>query len=513
MPGPQPKKMLILNILQILKDYTDSTNPDHKLTQKEIMEYLERDYDMVVDRKAVKRNLTDLIDAGFPIYADETHRSMKDNKTGEPDENIMYSKFYYDHDFTNGELRLLMDSVLFSKSIPAGYAKELITKISRLGNRYGSKYHLKRSSQLMPVKTSARMPAMEVFLTIEELEQAIVERNEVSLIENRYGKDRKLHPISTEPVIILPKQLIAANGYYYLIAYTNPHTIQHYRIDKLSQVKILPQSRSIVEAQNISSGDLRNYIDSHVFMSEGLPVEITMRIDNQLFDTVVDSFGGNFRIMQENEKTSVLTLKSTIFDMYQWALLHGDQVEILSPQSLREKLCRITSQMHRTYFATDDDRYDKAIRLAQSPHCQLQIHNIDLSGRTSFRKLSGLKSVDLVDNNLENIGFLKDQSELENLYLSNNAIRDFSPIIGLPRLTEVRLWNTGVESIAFLSTLPRLKRLMIHETNITDIEVLYQLHLSHLWLSEDTASQVDIERIKSNCSHVTVWEKTDRNHF
>lgn len=49
MPGPQPKKMLILNILQILKDYTDSTNPDHKLTQKEIMEHLEHDYDMVVD--------------------------------------------------------------------------------------------------------------------------------------------------------------------------------------------------------------------------------------------------------------------------------------------------------------------------------------------------------------------------------------------------------------------------------------------------------------------------------
>lgn len=121
--------------------------------------------------------------------------------------------------------------------------------------------------------------------------------------------------------------------------------------------------------------------------------------------------------------------------------------------------------------------------------------------------------MDLADNNLEDIGFLKDQTELENLYLSNNAIRDFSPIVELPRLTEVRLWNTGVESIAFLSTLPRLKRLMIHETNITDIEALYQLHLSHLWLSEDTASQVDIERIKSNCSHVTIWKKPDRNHF
>ena len=121
--------------------------------------------------------------------------------------------------------------------------------------------------------------------------------------------------------------------------------------------------------------------------------------------------------------------------------------------------------------------------------------------------------MDLVDNNLKDIGFLKDQSELENLYLSNNAIRDFSPVIGLPRLTEIRLWNTGIESISFLATLPRLKRLMINETNITDIEPLYQLHLSHLWLSEATASMIDMDRIKLSCNHVTIWKKTDRNHF
>lgn len=509
MPSPQPKKMLILDILQILKDYTDSTNPEHRLTQKEIMEHLEHDYDMVVDRKAVKRNLADLIDAGFPIYADETHRSMKDTKTGEPDENIMYSKFYYEHDFTDGELRLLMDSVLFSKSIPSGYTKELITKISRLGSRY----HAKQTSHLMPFKTSARMPALEVFLTIEELEQAISGHKEVSFIENIYGKDRKLHPITTDPVIVLPKQLIAANGYYYLIAYTDQHTIQHYRIDKLSRVKILSQSTSITNTRNISSGDLRNYIDSHVFMAQGVPIEITLRIDNQLFDTVVDSFGSNFRIVQENEKISILSLKSTVFDMYQWALLHGDQVEILTPQFLRDKLSRVTQKMHRAYCTTDDDRYDEAMRMAQSPHCQLRLHDVDLSKRVSFRELSGLKSVDLVDNDLHDISFLKDQTELENLFLSNNAIHDFAPLSGLPRLQQIRLWNTGIESIAFLTTLPRLKRLMIHETNIKDIEVLYQLHLSHLWLSEVTASQLDMDRIKSSCSHVTVWKKTDRSHF
>ena len=58
----QPKKMIIINILDILKRYTDE---NHRLSQREIMDILEREYDMKVDRKAVKRNLMNLIDFGY----------------------------------------------------------------------------------------------------------------------------------------------------------------------------------------------------------------------------------------------------------------------------------------------------------------------------------------------------------------------------------------------------------------------------------------------------------------
>ena len=43
-------------ILDILKHYTDA---EHPMTQKEIQQKLESDYDMVVDRKAIKTNLED----------------------------------------------------------------------------------------------------------------------------------------------------------------------------------------------------------------------------------------------------------------------------------------------------------------------------------------------------------------------------------------------------------------------------------------------------------------------
>ncbi len=73
----QPKKMLIINILDILKRYTDE---EHRLSQKEIMDILEQEYDMKVERKAIKRNLLNLIDYGYSI---EYSESIRINRKGE----------------------------------------------------------------------------------------------------------------------------------------------------------------------------------------------------------------------------------------------------------------------------------------------------------------------------------------------------------------------------------------------------------------------------------------------
>ncbi len=63
------KKMLIMNILDILKRYTDQ---DHKLSQKQIVDLLWSDYNMAADRKSVARNMTNLMAAGYPIECTET---------------------------------------------------------------------------------------------------------------------------------------------------------------------------------------------------------------------------------------------------------------------------------------------------------------------------------------------------------------------------------------------------------------------------------------------------------
>ena len=126
----QPKKLLIMNILDILRKYSDE---EHRLNQKEIADRLRNEYDMPVDRKAVRRNILNLMDCGYEIEYTEKKRSglvpLRDAGTGEPvldeatgkprmEENEIWTDFYLRRRFTDGELRLLIDSLLFSRHIP-----------------------------------------------------------------------------------------------------------------------------------------------------------------------------------------------------------------------------------------------------------------------------------------------------------------------------------------------------------------------------------------------------------
>ena len=205
----QPKKMLIMNILSILKKYSDE---NHRLSQKEIKDLLEREYDMKVERKAIKRNLMNLLDSGYDIECTE---AVRVNKNGE--EETIYTDWYLDRSFSDSELRLLIDSLLFSKHIPYSQCKELIEKLEGLSNCYFKSRvkHIQTLPDNAPKNT-------QLFYTIEVLDEAITKGRQVSFYYNEYGTDKKMHPRIKEDglvreYVVNPYQMVATNGRYYLI--------------------------------------------------------------------------------------------------------------------------------------------------------------------------------------------------------------------------------------------------------------------------------------------------------
>ncbi len=127
------KKLVSFYILDILQKNTDE---NHRLSQKEIEDILRREYGMTVDRKTIKASLMSLEEFGYELEYSESMRPMKNKCTGEIEETYILSNFYLRREFEDSELRLLIDSLLFSKHLPYRQCRELVRKLAKLSSKY-----------------------------------------------------------------------------------------------------------------------------------------------------------------------------------------------------------------------------------------------------------------------------------------------------------------------------------------------------------------------------------------
>ncbi len=347
--GKQSKRLSLFNTLEVLKKYTDE---EHRLSQKEILDILERDYDMVVDRRTIKSNLMDLIDLGYEIESEEISRMVR-NKSGEAEENTIMSSIYLNRDFTKAELRLLIDSLLFSKHLPYSQCKELVRKLETLSNKY-FKSHMEYISTMPEDKTNNK----QVFFNIDVLDEAIHKKKKVSFKYLDYGIDKKQHikrkEDGTERVyIVSPYQMAAKEGKYYLICnYDKYDDISNYRVDRITQLEILEEKIKPFSKLNWSNGqklNLSDYMKKHVYMYSSGDVKTTFRIIKPLISDIIDMFGKDVTFLDETEDMVCVKVNVNETSMIQFAKNYAPDIEILEPQELREKVKEVLRKGYELY--------------------------------------------------------------------------------------------------------------------------------------------------------------------
>lgn len=325
----QPKKLLIMNILDVLRRYSDA---DHRLSQKDIIDILQTEYEMVADRKAIKRNLMNLIDFGYNLEFSESVRRSKDGK-----EETIYTDWYLERDFSDAELRLLIDSLLFSKHIPYSQCKELIEKIERLSSRYfKSKVRHVRN---LPVDQPQNA---ELFYTIEILDEAIEKKRQVIFHYGDYGTDKKLYLRERKDgkpreYLVNPYQMVATNGRYYLIANMERHdNVSHYRLDHIRDIEITDTpAKPQRKVEGLENGlDLPKHMAEHVYMFNGESQRVIMRTTPGMAGELIDWFGSGVTFSDETENSVIAHVTANLQAMRFWALQYAPYVTVLAPQSL-----------------------------------------------------------------------------------------------------------------------------------------------------------------------------------
>ncbi len=337
------KKMIIIHILQILKKYTDE---NHTLTQKEIQSYLEKDYDMIVDRKAVKRNISDLIAAGFPIDYKEIPRVANGIHPADPldEDSVQLTNLSYQHEFADSELRLLIDGILFSKHIHVSQKKALIERLEGLSSKY-----FKTSAKNILLASHQESGIQELFLNMETIEEAIRSNHQIDFNYLEYKSDKKLHKRITKNnkvrrFSVNPYQIAAVSGRYYLIC-NNPwfgDNITNFRIDRMTNIRILEETiiRPATDLEGYKNGfSLPKHINEHLFMYSDKADLTSFRCKKTLLSELFDWFDpSDMRFSDETEDEITVTVHGGFESMRLWATEFAKEVTILHPKKLRAQV-------------------------------------------------------------------------------------------------------------------------------------------------------------------------------
>ena len=322
----EPKKLALIRIWQILKENSDY---DHPMTQEDIATKLENEYGIVVERKAISRNISLLKESGVEI---ESRRAGS----------------YLDRrDFEDSELHMLIDGVLSSKHITARHSKDLIDRICSLSNKYF------RSSvkHIHSVNDWSKTDNQALFYNIELIDAAIEEGKQIHYDYNKYGIDKKLHKTSQQ--YVSPYLMILHNQRYYLMAYSEYwHNMVFHRLDRITNMTIIDRKATpIKNVPGYENGiNYKELSSTMPYMYSDQLEHIDFIADEGIIDQIVDWFGNDVRIMKSDEEGKVrVGVKASPTAMEFWAMQYINHVEILSSEPLRNRMREVLENGLKKY--------------------------------------------------------------------------------------------------------------------------------------------------------------------
>ena len=291
---------------------------------------------------------------GYDIeFSKCTNREVKDAKTGEIETTSAMSGVWLAKDFEDSELRLIIDSLLFSSHVPQSQLGDLIDKLVGLSSEYFEAHveHIHSVPSTLPASA-------QLFWTIDQLDAAISAKRKVSFNYLDYGIDKKQHPRrrpdgTVREYVVSPYQMAAKDGKYYLICnYDKYDDISNYRVDRIANVQILDEPLKPFSALQGSQGaplDLAKYVQEHVYMYSSATSRVRFRIAKRMAGDVIDKFGLGVRFEDETDDYVTVSARVNERAAQQFAKNFAPNVLILEPKRLAEKVRKEAEQTVAVY--------------------------------------------------------------------------------------------------------------------------------------------------------------------
>lgn len=317
-------KMRAALIQEILETYTDE---NHWLSTNQIMEHLEKDYNMSVYRTTVGRDIAALQEMGVDV---QFVRSTQ-NKY-----------FIGTRHFDLAELKLLIDAIISSKCISERKSLALIKKLDKFASIYQRK-DMKRN-----VRAEERVkPANEYSFYISDvINSAINKEKKISF--NYFDFDaqkEKYLKNGGKPYIFSPYCLIWNGDYYYTVGYSDKHKkIATFRVDRIENVPKILDEDAVSMPADFNIADYTKKVFNMYDSDER--VTVNLRCDNDMMKVIIDRFGEDIHTkIIDSDHFMVIAEIAPSPSFYGWVFGFGGKIKIAEPKSIKDEYIKMAKSV------------------------------------------------------------------------------------------------------------------------------------------------------------------------
>lgn len=324
--GVSPK----LKILYLMKILLEKTDENHSITMEEILSSLES-YGIVAERKGIYGDFELLENYGFEVIMEKRNRNS-------------YYKVV-SRQFELAELKLLVDSVQSARFISEKKSNDLIKKIEGLA----SKYEASELQHQVFVTERVKTLNERVYYNIDAIHNAITQNAMISFQYFTWDDNKKMVLKHDGKVYKeSPWAMTLAEENYYLVCFDEQEGIKYFRVDKMTQIRILDDKRE--GKKEFERFDIADYAKKRFRMYDGPETKVKLRCKKEFANAIIDRFGKDvFMKPVDAGHFEVFVDVAVSKQFFAWVMAMNDGVEIVGPDEVVEDVKKMIKELSKQY--------------------------------------------------------------------------------------------------------------------------------------------------------------------
>ncbi len=482
-------------ILEILRKYSSKDNPlvmEGTEKKRGINNYLLSEFNFELGRRAISGYLKALQTIDIP--------------DGRVVSNAQGSYFDKSFSVSEGCATFLLDQIIYSPHFLEEEKTELAKVICKMSGLEFSNTLLRDAINDKKEGNNRLVVKLDLIRTaIDKSEHVLMQYCELDEINNLQKKWK-------EPKLVTPYKLFMYEGeYFFLGNVTGEEDIKSFNVERIQYIESQKGSKGknlcFTKERKIAVGE---YIKAHPFLKNGRVSKITIRITKgceSFLSDIVDEY------VKEDEDlhSSWLSFRVGEEDFLLWAWKYVEAIEVIEPLSVRN-VFQDRATILQGYLRNEKDAYHRAIETAKK-RGYLYLCNCRTNGSLPFELLPPQGSAHFINTDVSDIAFLSRYPGISILVLQNSVVSNIDVVANFSELEDFALENTKVTSIEVIRG-KSIRFLTLYDNDILDYEPLYSLStLELLYLDENTASKIDMEKLKNANPKVSVQIRDDSMNY